>query len=307
MVVYAVSVAVCSSSSPRTSSSRFMICFPGLILSEVGTSCSVVEFSGFRLGISLVLHFMLAGASDGFSSSSFSSSVLDGYRRVMVLVFLTVTACVRSSLTSQHYMGLLELLVVVREAIVCRLGSDYGVIDAIGELFLGGSLSLRADSSGSPKLSGSGSRLNLVHLFAASCWCELVDSGTAVVFKASVDLFRQQLLSASLPSEASVPTLLLPKTSQYSHAPSSHHSIRFGLDCEGNRVLQSLRSRELTTSRHAKFIQIRTLMILKLHTVSREEIKRRGLIRKSLLLMRKMCFFYRSLKMRSRSQIYWCR
>uniref|UniRef100_M4ECQ8 Uncharacterized protein n=1 Tax=Brassica campestris TaxID=3711 RepID=M4ECQ8_BRACM len=89
MVVYAVSVAVCSSSSPRTSSSRFMICFPGLILSEVGTSCSVVEFSGFRLGISLVLHFMLAGASDGFSSSSFSSSVLDGYGRVMVLVSLT--------------------------------------------------------------------------------------------------------------------------------------------------------------------------------------------------------------------------
>ncbi|KAH0850971.1 hypothetical protein HID58_095038 [Brassica napus] len=43
-------------------------------------------------------------------------------------------------------------------------------------------------------------------------------------FKASVDLFRQQLLSASLPSEASVPTLPLPKTSQYSHAPSSHHS-----------------------------------------------------------------------------------
>ncbi|KAL0762104.1 hypothetical protein Bca101_078254 [Brassica carinata] len=51
----------------------------------------------------------------------------DGYGRVMVLVSLTVTACVRSSLTSQHYMGLLELLVVVCEAIVCRLGSDYGV------------------------------------------------------------------------------------------------------------------------------------------------------------------------------------
>ncbi|CAN6839552.1 unnamed protein product [Brassica oleracea] len=57
---------------------------------------------------------------------------------------------------------------------------------------------------------------------------------------------------------------------------------------------------------HAKFIQIRALIILKLHTVSREEIKRRGLIRKSLMLMRKMCFVYRTLKMRSRSQIYWC-
>ena len=104
-----------------------MICSPGLILSEVGTSCSVVEFSGFRLGISLVLHFMLAGASDGFSSSSFSSSVLDGYGRVMVLVSLTVTISVRSPLTSQHYLGLLEPLVVVCEAIVCRLGSVYGV------------------------------------------------------------------------------------------------------------------------------------------------------------------------------------
>ncbi|WZY82686.1 hypothetical protein YC2023_029070 [Brassica napus] len=48
-------------------------------------------------------------------------------------------------------------------------------------------------------------------------------------FKASVNLFRRQLLSASLPSEASVPTLP-----------------------------------------HAKFIQIRTLMILKLHRVSRQ-------------------------------------
>ncbi|KAF3552421.1 hypothetical protein DY000_02008920 [Brassica cretica] len=151
MVVYAVSVAVCSSSSPRTSSSRFMICFPGLILSEVGTSCSVVEFSGFRLGISLVLHSILAGASDGFSSSSFSSSVLVGYGRVMVLVSLTVTACVWSSLTSQHYMGLLELLVVVCEAIVCRLGSDYGV-QRLRPVFLGstpctGDLTLSASCS----------------------------------------------------------------------------------------------------------------------------------------------------------------
>ncbi|CAN6912123.1 unnamed protein product, partial [Brassica oleracea] len=60
----------------------------------------------------------------------------DGYGRVMVLVSLTVTACVRSSLTSQHYMGLLELLVVVCEAIVCRLGSDYGV-QRLQPVFLG--------------------------------------------------------------------------------------------------------------------------------------------------------------------------
>ncbi|KAF2554098.1 hypothetical protein F2Q68_00037216 [Brassica cretica] len=151
MVVYAVSVAVCSSSSPRTSSSLFMIYFPGLILSEVGTSCSVVDFSGFRLGISLVLHSILAGASDDFSSSSFSSSVLDGYGRVMVLVSLTVTACVRSSFTSQHYMDLLKFLVVVCAAIVCRLGSDYGV-QRLRHVFLGsapctGDLTLSASSS----------------------------------------------------------------------------------------------------------------------------------------------------------------
>ncbi|WZZ20758.1 hypothetical protein YC2023_122145 [Brassica napus] len=35
-----------------------------------------------------------------------------------------------------HYMGLLELLVVVREAIVCRLGSDYGV-QRLRPVFLG--------------------------------------------------------------------------------------------------------------------------------------------------------------------------
>ncbi|KAG2249390.1 hypothetical protein Bca52824_089018 [Brassica carinata] len=65
-------------------------------------------------------------------------------------------------------MGLLELLVVVCEATVCRLGSDYGVqrlrpvflgsapctgdFDAIGELFSGGPLSLREDSPGRTKL-----------------------------------------------------------------------------------------------------------------------------------------------------------
>ena len=40
--------------------------------------------------------------------------------------------------------------------------------EVFGELFLGESLSLRADSSGRPKLPGSDSRLNLAHLFAAS-------------------------------------------------------------------------------------------------------------------------------------------
>ncbi|KAF2615290.1 hypothetical protein F2Q70_00007263 [Brassica cretica] len=56
-----------------------------------------------------------------------SSSVLEGFERVMVLVLLTVTSSVRPSLTFQHYMGLIELLVVVCEAIVCRMSSVYGV------------------------------------------------------------------------------------------------------------------------------------------------------------------------------------
>ncbi|CAN7049424.1 unnamed protein product [Brassica rapa subsp. trilocularis] len=85
--------------------------------SSVGIGCKLAH----------VLHSILVGASDGFSSSSFSSSVLDGYERVVVLVSLTVTISVRSPLTCQHYLGLLEPLVVVCEAIVCRLGSVYGV------------------------------------------------------------------------------------------------------------------------------------------------------------------------------------
>ncbi|KAG2251901.1 hypothetical protein Bca52824_082037 [Brassica carinata] len=48
---------------------------------------------------------------------------------VVVFVLLTATSNVRPSLTSQHYMGLIELLVVVCEAIVCRMGSGYGAAD----------------------------------------------------------------------------------------------------------------------------------------------------------------------------------
>ena len=44
----------------------------------------------------------------------------------------------------------------------------YRYYEVFGELFSGGSLSLRADSSERPKLPGSDSRLNLAHLFAGS-------------------------------------------------------------------------------------------------------------------------------------------
>ncbi|KAG2268892.1 hypothetical protein Bca52824_063447 [Brassica carinata] len=67
---------------------------------------------GIGWELALVLHFVFAGVSDCFSSSSFSWSVLDEYEHVAVLMSLTVTVIVRSSLTSQHYMGLVKLLVV---------------------------------------------------------------------------------------------------------------------------------------------------------------------------------------------------
>ncbi|WZZ38014.1 hypothetical protein YC2023_034273 [Brassica napus] len=113
----------------------------------------------------------------------------------MVLVLLTVTSSVRPSLTSQHYMGLIELLVVVCEAIVCRMSSVYGVrklrcgrsllllfvrvdmcFDTLGELFSDGPLSLRVDSSERPKLPSFDSRLNLVHLFGQVDGADLVVS-----------------------------------------------------------------------------------------------------------------------------------
>lgn len=45
-----------------------------------------------------------------------------------------------------------------------------GAFEVLGKLFSDGPLSLRADSSGRPKLPGSDSRLNLVRSFAASGW-----------------------------------------------------------------------------------------------------------------------------------------
>ncbi|KAL0662574.1 hypothetical protein Bca4012_099411 [Brassica carinata] len=182
VVVYAASVAACFASSPSDLLFAVPDLFFLLFLSDVGGSRWLVEVGGFRWDLALVLHSILVEASDGSSSSNYSSSVLDGFERVVVFVLLTATSNVRPSLTSQHYMGLIELLVVVCEAIVCRMGSGYGVrkplilllvrvgmcFDALGELFSDEPLSLRADSLGRPKLPGSDSRLNLVHLFAAS-------------------------------------------------------------------------------------------------------------------------------------------
>ena len=79
-----------------------------------------------RIGPWFFILSLLSHETDS-SSTGFSSSVLDGFERVVVFVLLTATSNVRPSLTSQHYMGLIELLVVVCEAIVCRMGSGYGV------------------------------------------------------------------------------------------------------------------------------------------------------------------------------------
>lgn len=65
---------------------------------------------------------IFAVAIDGSNSANFGSLVLDGYGRVVVLVSLIAASNARSSLTSQHFIGLLEPLVVVCGAVVCRFG-----------------------------------------------------------------------------------------------------------------------------------------------------------------------------------------
>ncbi|KAG2273528.1 hypothetical protein Bca4012_045772 [Brassica carinata] len=53
-------------------------------------------------------------------------------------------------------------------SLVVFLGA--GAFEVLSNLFSDGPLSLRADSSGKPKLPGFDSRLNLVRSFAASGW-----------------------------------------------------------------------------------------------------------------------------------------
>ncbi|KAF8089145.1 hypothetical protein N665_0516s0003 [Sinapis alba] len=69
---------------------------------------SCVLGGGVRWGLCPCFHSFLVVASDGSSSTSFSSSVLSDYGRVVVLVSLTATSSVWSSLTSQRYLVLLE-------------------------------------------------------------------------------------------------------------------------------------------------------------------------------------------------------
>ncbi|KAG5377610.1 hypothetical protein IGI04_025452, partial [Brassica rapa subsp. trilocularis] len=163
-------------------------------LSKVGSCYVLSKLEAYRLELCPCSYFCHCAGN---------LSVPDSFGRVVVLVSLTATSSVRPSLTYQHLTGLFELHVVVHVAIVCRM--EYGgcssfcsdrhpvqvvsgpnkclvsllrvgwCFEALAELFSGGPLSLIADSSGRPKLPGSDSRLNLVHLFAASCWCGLVE------------------------------------------------------------------------------------------------------------------------------------
>ncbi|WZZ54616.1 LOW QUALITY PROTEIN: hypothetical protein YC2023_054723 [Brassica napus] len=59
----------------------------------------------------------------GCSSTNFSRSVLGNYGRLVALVSLAASLNARSSLTSQHHIGLFELLWWCCVTIVCRSGS----------------------------------------------------------------------------------------------------------------------------------------------------------------------------------------
>ncbi|KAF3485915.1 hypothetical protein F2Q69_00054250 [Brassica cretica] len=124
---------------------------------SVAGSCSslvLVGVRGFWSGCALVLIPVFAEACDGSSSNNFSSSVLVGYGCV---VLCAGWAQVRSTVVATRFAW---------------TGTLYRpCFEALSKLFSGGPLSLRADHQRSQNYWDSDSRLNLVHLFAASRWC----------------------------------------------------------------------------------------------------------------------------------------
>ncbi|WZZ58244.1 hypothetical protein YC2023_058351 [Brassica napus] len=90
-----------------------------------------LKLSGWLASAPLVGYVELGGYR-----SSFSWSVLDEYEHVAVLMSLTVTVIVR--LWSTEVVAFLP-----------QIGILYRCFDAIDEVFSGGQLSLRVDSSGS--------------------------------------------------------------------------------------------------------------------------------------------------------------
>ncbi|KAG2248323.1 hypothetical protein Bca52824_087951 [Brassica carinata] len=85
------------------------------------------------------------------SSSSFSLSVLGDYKR---------------SGGSRVFRHRVIMFGLRSHPSITKVRLRY--YEVFGDLFSGGSLSLKADSWGRPKLPGSDSRLNLAHLSAAS-------------------------------------------------------------------------------------------------------------------------------------------
>lgn len=81
-----------------------------------------VGVKGFARVCALVLIHVFAVASDSSNITNLSSSVLDGFGCVAVLVSLIATSSVQSSFTSQHHISLLKPFVGVCKAIVCRMG-----------------------------------------------------------------------------------------------------------------------------------------------------------------------------------------
>ncbi|KAG2281124.1 hypothetical protein Bca4012_049583 [Brassica carinata] len=100
----------------------------------------------FELKYTFVLNVSLPWKVKASSSSSFSSPVLGDYR------------CSGGSRVVRRALSHL---------VFAHFPASLRYYEVFGKMFPGGLLSLRADSSGRPKLPGSDSRLNLARLLAA--------------------------------------------------------------------------------------------------------------------------------------------
>ncbi|KAF3588561.1 hypothetical protein F2Q69_00028108 [Brassica cretica] len=78
-----------------------------------------------------------------------------------------ISVC-RFSATKSLVVALVSFAAALLHLVFVHIPASLRYYEVFGELFSDGSLSLRADSSGRPKLPGSDSRLNLAHLFAGS-------------------------------------------------------------------------------------------------------------------------------------------
>ncbi|KAF2554256.1 hypothetical protein F2Q68_00035155 [Brassica cretica] len=113
----------------RFSCSRFLIWFSICSLLVDG-SLVLVGLRGFLSGCAHVLIPVFDEACDGSSSNNFSSSVLIGYGRVVVLVSLTATSNIWFSLTSQLYIEVVSSFALFKRSLhedqEIRFGSCFG-------------------------------------------------------------------------------------------------------------------------------------------------------------------------------------